>query len=280
MYRTWMFIPGSQDKYLEKTQDLSADVFIFDLEDAVSIADKKIARDKVKKCMQNLANRLNFVRVNPLSSPYMLEDLQQIMNSKLTGIMIPRTTGREDVIIVDYILEQLEIKHGIERKSLSIIPLIETAEGLHNSYEIASASERVYCLSFGAEDFMLDLNIESTEGEQELLYARSKLVTVSKVAVKGRPIDSVFTDFTDNNGLKESATKAKKLGFQGKLIVHPNQIEAVNQVFTPTSEQIIQARKIVEKFDRTEEVVIQVDGKMVDYPVVEQARQILSYLEK
>lgn len=281
MYRTWMFVPGSQDKHLKKAADLSADVLIFDLEDAVPTVDKETARLKVKECIQKLEKKVSFVRVNALSTPYFLEDIKQIASPHLSGIILPKTNNREDIIIADYLLEQQEQEQGLLKGSLSIVPLIETAQGLNNAEKIASASERVSHLSFGAEDFMLDLNMDAGQEEQELLYARSKLVTASRSAGKEAPVDSVYTDFKDDIGLGKAAKKGKMLGFQGKLVIHPKQIDVVNQIFSPTSEQIAKARKIIQMYDASEKEeggVIQIDGKMVDVPVAERARKILSYV--
>lgn len=279
MYRTWMFIPGSKDKHLTKAGKLPADTLIFDLEDAVSLADKESARLKVKQYIENLKDRLNYVRVNALTTPYFLEDINEIITPNLTGIVLPKSNKKEDMIIVDYILGQLEQKHGLPEGSLSIVPLIETAQGLNNVDEIVSASKRIHCLAFGAEDLTLDLNIETGAVEQELLYARSKLVVASRAAGIEAPIDSVYIDFKDEVGLRKSARIGKQIGFQGKLTIHPNQIDIVNEVFAPTLEEITKAKKIVEMYDAAthdERGVIQVDGQMVDAPVVERARKVLS----
>ena len=135
---------------------------------------------------------------------------------------------------------------------------------MNNVQEIAVASKRIYCLAFGAEDLMLDLKIEASDDEQELLFFRSQLVLASKVAGLEAPIDSVYINFKDSRGLKRASENGNKLGFQGKLLIHPNQIEIVNQAFAPTPEQILKAREIVEKYDAVGEMereVIQVDGK-------------------
>lgn len=279
MYRTWMFVPGSQDKHLDKAKDLPADVLIFDLEDAVPKMDKAVARRKVKISIQNLENKINFVRVNALSTPYFLEDIDQIVDSNLAGVVLPKTNTREDIIITDYLLRQTELKHGLKSNSISIVPIIETGKGLHNAYEIASASERVQCLSFGAEDFKLDMEIDAKEAEYELMYARSSLVTDSRAAEKQAPIDSVYIDFQDHQGLESSARNGKRFGFQGKLVIHPKQIEVINQVFAPTVEQIKEAKVIVETYNFEEAGAIQIDGQMIDFPVAERARKMLTHIE-
>lgn len=277
-----MFIPGSQDKHLEKAESLSADALIFDLEDAVSEKDKETARCKVKSCLSHLTEKTNFVRVNALTTPHFLEDVRKVVCSELAGIVLPKVNQKEDIGIADYLLGQFEMRYHLPKAFTKIVPIIESASGLYRAHEIATASERISCLAFGAEDYKLDVTIDSQGSELELLYARSKLVTASKAAGKDAPIDSVYTDFGDEKGLEESAKMGKKLGFQGKLLIHPKQINTVNSVYSPTEEQIKEAKRILEVYETSfnhEDGAIQIDGKMVDRPVVEQARKLLSLVE-
>lgn len=280
MLRSWIFIPGNQDKHLKKANSLEADAIIFDLEDAVSPSEKAIARLKVAESLQKTKETLNFVRVNALSTVHFLEDVDEVVSDSLAGIVLPKVEKKEDIVIAEYILGQSEEKYNLPPGSISIIPIIETAIGLHHAYEIVSASKRISRLAFGAEDFMLDLNIESRDEQVELLYTRSKLITASRAAGKEAPIDSVYTNFKEEKGLEKSAQIGRNLGFQGKLLIHPKQIEVVNQVFSPTEDEIKEAKRILEIYE--ESVAkgngsIEVDGKMVDIPVAERAKKILSY---
>lgn len=273
-----MFVPGNRDKLLKESENISVDALIFDLEDAVPHEDKESARLKIKKTMKRIGRKNNYVRVNSISTHYFLDDINALINEDITGIMLPMTNSSEDIIILDYILEQMERKSGLPRYSVAILPIIETASGLYCAYEIAKASKRINQLAFGAEDFMLDLKIKPDEQQAQLLYARSKLVNTSRAAGIEAPIDSVFKDIRDLKGLEIESQKAKGLGFQGKLIIHPEQIEPVNKAFHPTKEEIIKAKIIVEKYESAAEIgigAIQVDGKMVDFPVAQQAKQIL-----
>ncbi|MBP2077170.1 HpcH/HpaI aldolase/citrate lyase family protein [Oceanobacillus polygoni] len=282
MYRSWLFVPGNQEKYLYKAKELSADVIIYDLEDAVPIERKKSSRIKVNKAINETRGQVSFVRVNAPATPYFIDDLNGIIGENLSGIVLPKVNQTDDIVIADYLLGQLERKHNLAKGTFSIIPLIETALGVYNVHEIAQASERILCLCFGAEDFMLDLNIEQNGQQPELTYARSKLVIASRLAGKEAPIDSVYTNFQDVKGLEEEAQVAKQSGFQGKLVIHPNQIEVVNEVFYPTTAQIEEAQKIVALYNRSlerGEGAIQFGGKMIDVPVAERARKILSYVE-
>lgn len=283
MYRSWLFVPGNQEKHLRKVNDLLADVIIYDLEDAVPEANKQIARETVNKTIEKAVDKVNVVRVNALDTRHFLEDLNELSGINLAGIMLPKTNGRDDILIADFLLGKLEEKQGLENSSLSIIPIIETAKGLEHVGEIAAASERVHCLSFGAEDYMLDLNLEPDGCNQELNYARSKMIVASKAAGIEAPIDSVYTDFQDEQGLERVTRQGKQSGFQGKLLIHPKQINVVNRIFSPTKEQIDEAKQIVALYTESlkrGEGAVQLNGKMIDVPVAERARKILSFAEQ
>jgi citrate lyase subunit beta/citryl-CoA lyase len=278
-----MFIPGYKDRHLEKVKTLSADAYILDLEDAVAEENKTAARQKVKRFIENTEHLTIFVRVNALETDYFLEDIQEVVHANLAGIVLPMTHQKEDIVIADFLLGQMEKKSHIKNGCVSILPIIETASGLQNAYDIASASQRISCLAFGAEDFMLHTNIDPDGQQTQLLYARSKLVTDSIAAGINPPIDSIYTDFRDNEGLKNAAIAGRKLGFQGKLVIHPNQIQVVNELYSPTDEQITEAEKIVEAYNwalKNGSGAVQVNGKMIDAPVAERAKVVLAARER
>ncbi len=283
MLRTCMFIPGDNDRQLEKVKTLSADAYILDLEDAVAEENKTIARQKIKRLIENTGHLTIFVRVNALKTDFFMEDIQEAVHPNLSGIVLPMTNKKEDIVITDYLLGQMEKKNNMQCGSLAIIPIIESASGLYNAYAIASASQRISCLAFGAEDFMLHMNINPDGEQKPLLYARSKLVADSNAAGINPPIDSVYTDFRDKQGLKTAAMEGKKLGFQGKLVIHPNQIQVANAMFSPSAEQITEAGRIVEAYNEalsSGSGTVQVNGKMIDAPVAERAKRILEARER
>ncbi|WP_158591737.1 HpcH/HpaI aldolase/citrate lyase family protein [Oceanobacillus halophilus] len=282
MIKTWLFIPGNNEKHLQKARILDVNALIFDLEDAVSVSEKETARLKVSKIIQETKENLNYIRINDRTTPFFLDDLYECVRDGLTGIVLPKVNTKEDIVIIDYLLEVLERKYQINNHKVSIIPIIESASGLYHAYEIATASTRIQCLAFGAEDYKLDLNISPDHHGTELLYSKSKLVEVSSAAGIEPPIDSVFTDFQDEEGLVEDARMGKRLGFQGKLLIHPNQIDRTNQIYSPTPEEIEEAKKIVQQYNESldkGEAAIQIDGKMVDIPVAERARKLLLYAD-
>lgn len=179
---------------------------------------------------------------------------------------------------MDWLLRQLELKAGLPEGQIDLIPIIETAAGLMASEEIARAGSRVRRLAFGAGDFTFDVNITWTADEKELEYARSRLVTISRAAGLEAPIDTVWFNLQDPEGLSASAEKVMKMGFQGKLCIHPSQVQPVNAVFTPSEEAVAFARKVVAAFEAAEaagSAALQVDGKFIDYPIVYRAQRVL-----
>ncbi|MEY9867337.1 citrate lyase subunit beta/citryl-CoA lyase [Peribacillus sp. B2I2] len=276
--RTWMFVPGSDEKKLKKVQQLCADVFIYDLEDAVSPEGKKDARALVRKYIKANQEKENFIRINGFHTPYFYDDLLDLIDSGLTGILLPKAETKEEIMSLDHLLVERESKRNLNKGQIKIVPLIESALGLYNSFEIASASQRVQQLAFGSMDYAFDIKAIITKNAHELLYARSKLVVTSRAAGVGPPIDTVYVDIKDHKGFLAETQLVKELGFQGKLIIHPDQVDLVNQVFAPSLEEIEEAERIVSAFEQAlvkGEGVLQLNGKMVDLPIVERAKRTL-----
>jgi citrate lyase subunit beta/citryl-CoA lyase len=277
-YRTWMFVPGADEKKLLKAGSLFADVLIYDLEDAVSPDEKAMARAKVKEALALHEGKLNFIRINSYHSPYFYEDLTNMVDAGVSGIVLPKVETSEQIVFLDRIISELEVKRNLDKGQIKIVPLIESALGVHYAYEIASASPRILRMAFGSVDFALDIQADLTKSGMELLYARSQIVIASRAAGIEAPIDTVYVDIKDSDGLLKETKWIKQLGFQGKLIIHPDQIELVNQVFAPTEEEIIEAERLVKAFEHSlvnGSGVLQLDGRMVDLPIVERARRIL-----
>ncbi|MEW9673746.1 CoA ester lyase [Ammoniphilus sp. 3BR4] len=281
LIRSWMFVPGSDSKKIGKVQQLPADVIIFDLEDAVALAEKESARKKVKEALGIETNKNYVVRVNSTDTPYFVDDVKEIVGEGLMGIMLPKSESREQILLLDDLLGKLEKEQGLKRE-IEVIPLIESALGVCRADEIASASARVKCLAFGSVDYTLDIDAELTKEGFELLYARSRLVNVSRAAGIQSPIDAVYTDIHDLEGLRKETTFIKQMGFQGKLVVYPKQIGVVNEVFMPSREDIENAQMIVSAFEKSVKEglgAVQVNGKMIDLPVVERAKRIVEKAE-
>ncbi|MEW9673974.1 CoA ester lyase [Ammoniphilus sp. 3BR4] len=280
--RSWLFVPGSNERALEKYQKTESDIFIFDLEDSVSVQEKLKARKLVKETLGR-TQKINYVRINSVNTSFAQEDVFEVVQPGLSGIVMPKAETKEDVLRLDQQLCRWEEKRQLPVGSIRIVPLIESALGLYQAVEIAKSSPRVNRLMFGAVDFTLDINTQLTKTGTEILYARSKLVIASRVAGIDPPIDTVYIDIHDEEGLLHDAQMAKQLGFQGKLVIHPKQIRVVNNVFTPSKKEIEDAQRIVTANEQAEKDglgVFQLDGKMVDLPVVERAKKVLDIYNK
>lgn len=282
--RTLLFAPGNVARRVEKALGSAADAVILDLEDAVPINEKEGVRPVVATALKQ-SRRVNcYVRVNALDTGLTIDDLTAVISVELDGIMAPKVETPADLEKIDWYMGYLEKKQSIPRGSIDLIPLIENARGVENAPAIAGAVARVKRLCFGAVDYTADLGIDLTADGAEIFYARSRLVNASRAAGLEPPIDTVYPQIRDAGGLLEDTARARRLGFQGKLIIHPDQIEPVNRIFTPSEEEIAFARKVVSAFQEAEArghaAITLEGGKFVDYPVVQNARRLLQLAEQ
>ncbi len=279
---TYLFVPGNNSKRVAKALVAGADVVLLDLEDAVALGEKETARAEAVAALSMERKGRVFVRVNGLGTPYCLADLAAVVVPGLDGIMLPKTESREDVIIADWVIGQLERQRGITPGTVELLPLVETAAGVERSLEIARASSRVCRLAFGAIDYTLDIGTGLSKGGSELFYARSKLVNTSRLAGIAAPIDTVYPDVRDLEGLAADCAAARQLGMGAKLVIHPDQIPLVRETFAPGAAEIAWAKKVVAAFAAAEAdgvAAIAVDGKFIDYPVAARAKQIVAAAE-
>lgn len=278
MDKSWFFIPGSKDKFLAKSAELDADVIIFDLEDSVVPDEKDAARGKIKPWLSNNdISAKKYIRVNEVNSTFFIDDIKTLTDENLDGFVLPKTSDTDDIKILDYLITTFERKNNLILNQIKIVPLIETSKGILNAADIASSSSRIEAMAFGAEDYMLDLSIPG-DSNQSLLHARSTLVAASSAAGINQPVDSVFTDFKDEVGLETASIKSRGFGFQGRLVIHPKQIDTVNTVYAPAASEIEAAKRIVDAFKSSIDDgngAIEVDGKMIDPPVYERAKKLL-----
>jgi citrate lyase subunit beta / citryl-CoA lyase len=285
LLRTFLFAPGNRPRILQKVGLCGADAAILDLEDAVPIADKEATRPAVRAAIATITTGHVYVRINPLvastdfSQAIGEADLQAVVCPQLSGIILPKVESPADLQHADQLLQSLEEQHGIALGSIDLIPIIETALGVHRAYDIATAGTRVKRLAFGAGDFTRDIGVAWSRRETESQYARSTLVVASRAAGLDAPLDSVWANLQDQRGLLHSTRMAKQLGFQGKMAIHPSQVEPINTVFSPTSDEIAYAYRVVAAFAEAEAqslAAIQLDGRFLDYPIVESARRVLA----
>lgn len=285
--RSVLFVPGDSMRKISKAVQLDVDTLILDLEDGVAANRKEEARRTVVEALGTLdfGRRERLVRLNPFASswPGSLEglpavDLQATIETRPDGYVIPKVDTPEQIRLVSSYLDRVEEQHGWPPNSIRLLVMIETAQGLVNLKEIAQASPRLEALVFGAEDFASDLGAKRTPAGWEVFYARSAIVTIA-AAYRLQPVDMVFVDLNDLQGLEEECRFARQLGFSGKTIIHPRQVEVVNRIFAPSPEEIDWALRLSQAFEAHQSAgtgAFDFEGKMVDLPIMRAAEGILA----
>jgi citrate lyase subunit beta/citryl-CoA lyase len=276
--RSFLFAPGNHPRRVEKALTLDADAVILDLEDAVAIAEKPATRGAVVAARAQPRSGQLYVRVNAADTEFCHGDLDAIVRPGLDGIVLPKVETAATLQTIDWLVANLERERGLMPGAIDLVPIIETARGLRDIDAILAPATRIKHCAFGAGDFTLDVNMIWSRAEAELAYARARVVTASRAAGIEAPLDTVWIDLQDEEGLEASTRNALALGFQGKMCIHPNQIPVVNRVFTPTNAEIDFAERVVAAFAKAEaagSAAIQLDGKFIDYPIVYRAQRTL-----
>ena len=279
MRRSMLFLPGNNPNMLINGNCLGADAVIFDLEDAVSPTEKDAARILVRNTLRYMDFRgcEIIVRINSIDTPYWQEDLNTILPYRPNLILLPKTCGAADVLAADEYMTLLEEKLGLEKNSVGLMPLIETALGVENSFQIASASKRVKALFLGAEDLTADLQCKRTKEGREIEYARTRLVVAARAA--GVDVyDTPFTDVNDDEGIRVDTALAKALGFNGKASISPRHVQVINEVFSPTEKEVDYAYEVMEAIALAKaqgKGAIALHGKMIDAPIVARAQRTI-----
>jgi citrate lyase subunit beta/citryl-CoA lyase len=284
LLRTFIFAPGNHPRKVEKVFDLGADAVILDLEDAVAVNEKVGARQAVVEGMKKPRQCKGYVRINASDTPFCYGDLLAVVGDWLDGIVLPKVESAAQLLTIDWLLAQLERERGLTAGHIDLMPIIETGKGLAAVREIAMAGSRVRRLSFGAADYTHDIGMNWTLEEHELTPARAEIVLASRVAGIEPPIDTVFAHVGKHlDALRRTTQLARDLGFQGKLCIHPEQVQPIHDIFTPTEKEIAEARKVVEAFEAAEasgSASIRVEGRFIDYPIVEKAKRVLAITEQ
>lgn len=283
MRRSMLFLPGNTPNILQNGDALGADAVIFDLEDAVAPDQKDAARILVRNTMTYLdfSKVEVIVRINSVDTDFWKKDLDTILPLKPSLIMPPKSSFAQDVLTVDAYMSELEDKLGFERNTVRLIPLIETALGVENAFQIASCTKRVAAIFLGGEDLTADLQCKRTKESQEIEYARSRMVCAARAA--GVDVyDTPFTDVNDDEGIRIDAEKAKSLGFTGKSSISPRHVPVINEVFSPSQRDIDYAYEVMEAIRRGKEEgrgAVALRGKMIDAPVVNRAKRVIETAE-
>lgn len=280
--RTYLFTPGNHGRRVEKALASESDATILDLEDAVAVSEKERAREPVAAALSLPRRNRLFVRVNPVDTPFCFGDLGAVVRPGLDGVILPKVESAIQIGAVEWVMAQLERERGLPQGGIELLPLIETAAGLAALPAITAAGTRARRMAFGAGDYTLDLDMEWTRDEAELAHARATVVQASRAAGWDAPVDTVWVDLADADGMAASAVRVRRMGFGGKLCIHPAQLGPANAAFLPGDAELERARKVVAAFDAAEKAgsaSIQVDGGFVDYPVVQRARRIVAAAE-
>lgn len=284
MRRSMLFIPGNTPNLLINGNCLGADAVIFDLEDAVSPAEKDSARILVRNTMKYLDFRgiEIIVRINSSDTDYWKKDLDEIMQYRPDLIMLPKSATADDILTVSSYMSETEKKYALADNTVKLMPLIETAMGVENAYSVASACERVDAIFLGAEDLTADLRCRRTKEGKEIEYARSRLVSAARAA--GVDVyDTPFTDVNDDEGIYLDAEHARSLGFTGKASISPRHVHVINEVFSPSQKDIDYAYEVMDAIRQAKEQgrgAIALHGKMIDAPIVARARQTIAMAEE
>ncbi len=274
IFRSYLYVPASDPRRVEKALASEADAVVLDLEDAVAPNRKAEARENVAEALRSRLDKPVFVRVNALGSPLFVQDLGAVAGPDLFGIRLPKTENPEQVRRVAEALEASGSEAGIQC-------LIESALGLELAFEISRSHERVTNVSLGEADLSADLGVR---GEAGLLYARSRVVAASRAARLAGPVQSVYTDVRDLDGLRRSTREGRDLGIVGRSAIHPSQIPIINEVFTPSEAEVAGAEdllnRLAESAERGTGAFVLENGRFVDKAVVEQARVTLALADQ
>ena len=294
MFRTLLFIPGNNKKFLQKSKSLFPDVLCYDLEDSVPDNEKSIARkllfETISEYGQNKSinstdskKPLVYIRINSIESHLCDSDLNSIIRTGLDGIVVPKVNTKIELDKIISIIDNLEKKRHIEKNTIKIIPSIESAEGVVNAYTISSANNRIQAIVFGVFDYLYDMKLDYDEvDDTSYNYARAKIPVDAKSAGI-YAIDSIWQTINDLDGLKRDTRAARRLGYSGKSIIHPSHIDPVHDIFVPTNSEIKWAKRILEvaeleKSTGSNRGAFKVDGKMVDAVHFKQAKHIVDSL--
>jgi citrate lyase subunit beta/citryl-CoA lyase len=289
--RSCLSVPATNERFHEKADQSGADMVILDLEDSVAPSDKPATRKVVAEALARPRECRGYVRVNASSTPFCFRDLVETLHKGVDGVVLPKVESAADLHAIDWLIANLEREHGVAEGSIDLMPLIETAAGVQRVERILQARSlrpyagpwRVKRIAFGAGDYANDVGLAPTLEESELADARARLVLASRAAGLENPVDSPWFHFKEADAFRRALERSRRGGFQGRLCVHPDQIGPVNGAYLPTEDELAAAERIVAAFRDSEakgEAAIQVDGQMIDYPIVHRARRLLEAMRR
>lgn len=283
--RSMLYTPATQTDRVEKalTMDAGPDMVVADLEDAVPSADKGDARDGIIDTLASLAEEATAercLRINGIDTRWFMEDVDAAAQAEPDTVVVPKIGSPGQLRTVDGRLRTAEVEHEVEEGSIQVIAQLETAAGVAHALDIgeaAGAVDRVTGIVFGAEDFAASVGARRTASNHEVAYARSRVVLAAAIG-NVQALDQVYVDYQDTEGLAEEAKTGRDLGYVGKQIIHPDQVEPVHEAFTPSDDEVEDARDLLEAVEEAkvgEGGVIGYEGRMIDRPLIEQARRVV-----
>jgi citrate lyase subunit beta/citryl-CoA lyase len=283
-FRSLIFVPAVNPRFVDKAKHLNADIVCFDLEDSVLPSEKVIARKMVQHVLRQRTDykftKKVYVRINSQQSGISQTDLRSAVRKGLDGIVVPKVNNKGELVKLIALIRELEGSRQIKKNSVKLMPTVETAEGVVNAYSIAAADQRIEAIIFGVYDFLYDMGLDHVEDDPAgYSYARMK-IPVDARAAGVTAIDAIWQKVDDITGLRNDTAKAKRLGYAGKSIIHPNQIQPVHEVFKPSNSEIEWATKVVRALgpgirNGKGKGALRVEGKMIDAVHYKQAKAIL-----
>jgi citrate lyase subunit beta/citryl-CoA lyase len=281
--RSFLYVPANREKFLDKAQALPSDAFIFDLEDSVPAAEKENARSGVKAYAPKIKDQRVWVRVNGLETGFAEADLDAVINvSGIAGIFLPKVESRDEVVRWDGMIAALEKSRGLAAGATRLVLSIESAKGVLNAYDMALGATRVASLTFGGAqdgDLNTDLGCLWSIDGPEMMHARCHTLLCARAARFDTPLDGVFANVRDPEGFEKDTALSRRLGYRGRKLIHPSQIEPCNRLYAPTKAELDYYARVLEAFDKSlaaGRASTTVDGKMIDVAMANAARRALA----
>src|SRR5499426_168059 len=280
--RSFLYVPANREKFLDKALGLAADAFIFDLEDSVPPAEKVRARQGVRDYAPKIPDLRVWVRPNALTTEFGRDDLDAVIGvAGITGLFVPKVGSRSDVERWDELITGLEAERGLSSGSTKLVLSIESARGVLNAYDMAIAARRVVSLTFGGAqdgDLNTDLGCAWSIDGPEMLHARSHTLLAARAARFDAPLDGVFANVRDAEGFERDTALSRRLGYRGRKLIHPTQIEPCNRLYRPSAAELDYYARVLEAFDQAlarGSASTTVDGRMIDAAMANAARRVL-----
>jgi citrate lyase subunit beta/citryl-CoA lyase len=281
MIRSLLFVPGDSERKIAKAQSSAADALILDLEDSVVPEKRAAARELCLATLQAGGGKKLFVRINALETPDALLDLAAVVRGRPSGIVLPKCSSARDIHVLDRYLSALETRDSVAPGATKVLPIMtETGASLFGAGSYRETTPRLVGLMWGGEDLAADIGARTNrdaEGRYGPAYALARtLCLMAATAARATAVDAVYTDFRNQAGLRAEAEAAAREGFTAKAAIHPDQVAVINEVFTPSAEEIAHARRVIELFEGGEATsVVALDGKMLDRPHLTMAKRLL-----